>query len=113
MKRNFRRSISLPCTWLVAVLVCMLLAATAVAQHSTGTITGRATDRQGAVLPGARVKLEPGDITAATDAQGEFTLIGMAPGDYTVTISYVGFSNFTQQIKVTTGPGSAHRHMSV
>jgi TonB-dependent receptor len=104
MKLNSRCFIFLLYTWFVAALASiLLLSATAAAQRSTGTITGRATDRQGAVLPGARVKVEPGDITAATDAQGEFTLIGIAPGDYTVTISYVGFSNFTKQIKVAAG----------
>jgi TonB-dependent receptor len=104
MKRNFQSPLFLVFTKLTAMLVIILvLAITVVAQHSTGTVTGRAVDRGGAVLPGARVKLEPGEITGATNAQGEFTFIGVAPGDYTLTISYVGFTTFTQQIKVAIG----------
>ena len=63
-------------------------------------------DRESAVLPGARVKLQPGDVTSATNSQGEFNLIGIAPGDYTLTISYVGFAIFSQQIKVIAGQTS-------
>jgi TonB-dependent receptor len=94
----------------IAFLLCALFAITSVtfvtpamAQGGHGTITGHALDREGAVLPGARVKLEPGDIIGATDGQGEFNFIGIVPGDYTLTISYVGFTTFTQQVKVLAG----------
>jgi TonB-dependent receptor len=91
---------------LVTIAIALPLTIPATAQRSTGTISGRAVDRQGAVLPGARVKLQPGDITGATDAQGEFTFIGLTPGDYTLTISYVGFATFTQKVNVSTGQTS-------
>lgn len=81
----------------------MFLAVPTVAQRRTGTISGHVADRQGAVLPGARVKLQPGEITTTTDGQGEFTLIGLAPGDYTLTVSYVGFITFTQSVKIIAG----------
>lgn len=88
---------------LILLMLCVFLATLAPAQRGTGIVTGRAVDRQGAVLPGARVKLEPGDITGATNGQGEFNLIGVAPGDYTITISYVGFANFSGPAKVVAG----------
>jgi outer membrane receptor protein involved in Fe transport len=73
------------------------------AQTGHGTISGRAVDRQAAVLPGARVRLQPGDLVLATDGQGEFNIAGLAPGSYTLTISYIGFTTFTQQVKVVAG----------
>jgi TonB-dependent receptor len=90
----------------ILLALCGLLGAVAFAQGGHGTISGRAVDRVGAVLAGAQVKLEPGDISAATDGQGEFNFIGLAPGSYTVTISYVGFSTFTKQITVAAGQAS-------
>jgi TonB-dependent receptor len=88
---------------LAAATVMFLLSLAAAAQRQTGLISGRATDKQGAVLQGAQVTLEPGEITGATNGQGEFNLIGVAPGSYTLTISYVGFATFTQQVKVVAG----------
>ena len=85
------------------VLTALVLTVAAPAQQKSGTVSGRAVDREGAVLPGARVKLQPGDVTGATDGQGEFNFIAIAPGDYTLTISYVGFAVFTQQVKVIGG----------
>ena len=107
MKRNHPSLIPLFSIKLVFILSVVLLPViTAVAQRNTGTISGRAVDRIGAVLAGAQVRLQPGDISAATDGQGEFNFIGLAPGEYSVTISYVGFSTFTQQVKVTAGQAS-------
>jgi len=91
---------------LALLVICVLLGSMALAQGGHGTISGRAVDRAGAVLDGARVRLEPGDIVTATDGQGEFNFIGLAPGNYTLTISYVGFSDFTKQITITAGEAS-------
>jgi TonB-dependent receptor len=90
----------------LALAIFCLVATLASAQSGHGIITGSATDREGAVLQGAQVKIQPGEITVATDGQGEFTVPGLAPGAYTVTISYIGFSTFTQQVKVTAGQAS-------
>jgi Carboxypeptidase regulatory-like domain/TonB-dependent Receptor Plug Domain len=78
----------------------LVLAAIAVAQHGTGTIIGRVVDREGAVLPGARVELEPKMLSVATNGQGEYTIAGVAPGEYTLKISYVGFQDFTAKVTV-------------
>jgi len=98
-----KRVHSTPLSWRSPLLaiVWALLAVVSVAQVGHGTVSGRAMDREGAVLPGARVKLEPGNMVGATNDVGEFSFIGLAPGEYTLTISYVGFAAFTQQVKVT------------
>jgi TonB-dependent receptor len=73
------------------------------AQVSTGTISGRAIDSAGAVLQGARVELQPRATPAVTGPQGEFTVPDLAPGNYALTVSYVGFSTFSTTLTVTSG----------
>jgi TonB-dependent receptor len=91
--------------FVLATLSCMLVAG-AFAQGGRGTVNGRAVDRVGAVLAGAQVKLEPGDFVTSTDGQGEFNLIGVTAGNYTLTISYVGFITFTKPVTVAAGQAS-------
>jgi TonB-dependent receptor len=70
------------------------------AQTSRGAISGRVVDAAGAVLRAARVEVKPGGQSAITDDQGQYFIPDLAPGDYTVTVSYVGFAPFTSNIKV-------------
>ncbi|MGA9390808.1 MAG: carboxypeptidase regulatory-like domain-containing protein, partial [Candidatus Sulfotelmatobacter sp.] len=102
-KEQSRRTISFLLKASMLLIFCAVLANPAFAQAGKGTLVGRATDTSDAVLPGARVRLQPGDTTGATNDEGEFNLIGIAPGDYTLTISYVGFTTFTKQVKITAG----------
>jgi TonB-dependent receptor len=75
----------------------------AVAQTGAGTIIGTATDTDHDVLPGAEVRVDPGNISVLTNAQGEFTIPNLAPGSYAVTVTYLGFSPFTTSLTVTAG----------
>jgi hypothetical protein len=89
---------------IVIVTICLSLAAPAVAQRTNGSISGRVVDRAGAVLQGARVQVLPLGVVTATDAQGDFSIPGVAPGsEYTVEISYVGFANYTAKVTVAAG----------
>ena len=62
----------------------------------TVTITGRITDQNAAVLPGADVqaKLIKTGLTRTTtsDAEGRYRLIQLEPGTYTIRISSPGFA---------------------
>jgi TonB-dependent receptor len=90
--------------FLMVVLICSVLRLTpANAQERKATITGRATDTNHDPLVGAKVELQPLGQTAVTDAQGGFKIADLAPGDYTMTISYVGFTPFTKKITVASG----------
>lgn len=75
----------------------------ALAQSGRGTISGHVVDSSGAVLPGARVELQPGRITAVSDSTGQFTISNVPASDYTLTISYVGFAPYSQPLTVTAG----------
>src|SRR5262249_14423821 len=76
---------------------------TARAQTARGTIQGHVTDSSGAVLQGASVTVIPGGARAVTDAEGGYTISGLAPGDYTVGVTFVGFRDFSTAVHVEAG----------
>jgi TonB-dependent receptor len=76
---------------------------TGAAQEHRGSITGRVTDQSQAVLQGARIEIEPNGPKAVSDSQGQFTIYGLAPGHYKVSVSYVGFAPFTTELDVSVG----------
>lgn len=71
------------------------------AQERPGGITGKVTDTGGGILQAAKVTVDPGGIEAVTDAQGQFLVTGLAPGTYTVTVTYVGFNTLTSSVTVS------------
>ncbi len=101
MKPTFARRFCLLLT--NAVLVMMFLTCFALAQSGRGTLAGRVTDSAGAVLQGAKIELSPTAAAAASGSQGEFTITDLAPGSYTVTVSYVGFTPFSTNATVAAG----------
>ena len=72
-------------------------------QGGAGSISGRVMDASGAVLQGAQVGLEPKAAPAVSNQQGEFTILNLAPGDYKVTVSYVGFAPTSKEVAVSAG----------
>src|SRR5438477_12133802 len=73
------------------------------AQNSKGTVTGRIVDSGGGVLQGASILLEPGGISRVSDTQGEFTITGLDPGTYKITISFVGLETYTASVDIKPG----------
>jgi hypothetical protein len=84
---------------LVILLVVML---PAVASAQTGTIAGTVKDTTGAVLPGVTVEAaSTAPIervrTVVTDTQGEYKIVDLRPGVYTVTFSLTGFNTVKRE----------------
>ncbi len=79
---------------------CLLLAAapSAVAQSTTGDITGTVTDTTGAILPHVKVtltNLATKEVrTAETTDAGDYTFTQLGPGSYSISISNAGFKTF-------------------
>jgi len=94
---------------LLSLLCFCLLGTFAFAQSGKGSLSGRVADNADAVLQGAQVELLPGAGTVTTNAQGEFTITNLAPGTYTVMISYVGFEPFTQEVSIIAGKNTQLR----
>jgi len=66
--------------------------------QTTGKITGRVIDRQSKeALFGANVIIEGTSIGAATDANGEFYIINIPPGNYTLNVRMIGYAKFQVQ----------------
>jgi hypothetical protein len=75
------------------------LISTAFAQRQTGSIAGRATDNEGAPLPGATVILSGpalmGTLSYVTTETGDFRFPAVPPGrDYVITAEMPGFKKF-------------------
>jgi hypothetical protein len=104
IKLEVRIMRNLFCSMLLGLLSLSFLGLSPVtAQERKGTITGHVTDTNHDPLVGARVELQPLGYTAATDAQGQFTISDVAPGKYTLAISYVGFKPFSKEVIVVSG----------
>ena len=82
------------------VLLLFMGWGTAMAQ--TGTVTGTVADAEtGETLPGANVTI--GDIGAATNIDGEFTLPNVPAGTQTIRATFVGYFEFEESIEVAAG----------
>jgi outer membrane receptor protein involved in Fe transport len=55
------------------------------------------------VLKGAQIEIEPVGISGVSSNQGNFTITNLAPGNYDVIVSYVGFAPFSTNIVVNAG----------
>jgi TonB-dependent receptor len=84
-------------------LIALLSTLAAHAQATRGAIAGRVTDSSGAVLQGAQIQVQSRDEKIASNAQGEFLIPDLAPGEYKVEVSYVGFSNLEANVSVRAG----------
>ncbi len=83
-----------------AVVISLLFAGiSAFGQGATGTITGIVTDSTGAVVPGAPIEVRnaaTGQVyTGASSGTGNFSIVQLPTGDYTLTVRGQGFKTFT------------------
>src|SRR5882724_9522278 len=73
----------------------LVLAPSASAQKTSGTITGTVTDPSGAVVPSATVSVVSERTGAAretvTNEQGSFSFPELQPGTYSITVNKAGF----------------------
>jgi len=62
-------------------------------------------DDSGAVIPGVNVTVTNAGLTKTPQTQGDgtFSLLGLAPGPYTVSVAYPGFAPFIRTVNVGAG----------
>ena len=89
----------------VLTLTVMLLSWTAFAQgKSNFTAKGVVKDELSAPMVGVTVQLKGTQLATITDVDGNFTLSGSVPdGEYALMTSFVGYSNATQKVQVSSG----------
>ncbi len=85
-------------SWIVTLACCV--AAPLAAQESRGTIFGRVTDPQGAVVPSVEILIVNVDTNAAkktaSNESGYYEMPLLDPGNYSVTVEKVGFRKFVR-----------------
>ncbi len=86
-----------------AILLFMLLLGFGAMQAQRATITGKVTDAQSKEpVIGANVYLEGTTSGTVTDVNGMYDF-SVAPGDYVLIISYVGYANKSQRLSLSAG----------
>jgi hypothetical protein len=92
-----------------AVLTCFAISIPAVAQSTTGRISGTVSDASGAVLPGVTITVTEERTgyrrTAVTDERGAFVLVSMPNGTYTVVSELQGFRSEQKTANVLVADG--------
>ncbi len=88
------RNTTMMATWL------LLAAAAGYAQTIDGSISGRVIDPQGAAITNAAVTVaEPAKgvkIAVKTTGTGDFTVAGLQPGSYSITVESTGFKKLVR-----------------
>ena len=100
MQRSLLRSAHLAWALLLILLGC---STQSFAQSRFGAIAGKVVDSTGAVLIGASVIVEPQAVAVVTNQQGLFFVNALVPGQYVVTVHYVGFKDFTKNVDISAG----------
>src|SRR5437879_12329711 len=84
-----------------AAVFVLLACAPAFAQQTTGSVTGRVVDQQGAAIPGATVTARSGTTgftrTETSDAEGLYRLNALPVGIYEVTAELQGFQTVSKK----------------
>ncbi|MGH9841352.1 MAG: carboxypeptidase regulatory-like domain-containing protein [Blastocatellia bacterium] len=91
-RRRFLRGVSVP---LALAILLLSSGGRGLAQTNLGSISGTVTDNTGAVIPGAKVKVNNvgtrAGVTLVTSEQGAFTASALQPTIYEVTVELPGF----------------------
>jgi hypothetical protein len=86
----------------LAVLTILACVPSAAAGQSTGSIAGLVRDTSGAVMPGVSVEASSPALiertrSAVTDTQGQYKIVDLPPGVYTVTFALTGFNTVRRE----------------
>jgi hypothetical protein len=101
MRTAMRRVLRQHAPALLAALGLLIVPCVSAAQV-LGTVAGTVTDASGGVLPGVTVEAaSPALIekirTAVTDGSGQYQIVNLPPGAYTITFSLTGFSTVRRE----------------
>ena len=84
-------------TLVFSLLLGAMVLMAPLAARAQGSIAGSAKDTSGAVLPGATVEAASDALiektrSAVTDSAGNYRIVDLPPGTYTVTFTLTGFA---------------------
>ena len=111
------------------VAVCLFSCVTPLVAQNLGAIVGVVKDQTGSVVPGVAVEasspaLIEGRRTTTTGGNGEYRIVDLRPGDYTVTFTHEGFrtvkrenitlgASFTVTVNADLAVGQTAQEMTV
>lgn len=74
-------------------------------QQASGGVTGTVTTSEtGQPLAGAHVAIDGTDHSTLTGSTGRFAIAGVAPGTYQLTVTLIGYADFTSaEVVVSAG----------
>ena len=83
-------------SFISACVVFALMAIPGVMSAQTsGKIAGKITDSDGQALPGANVLVQGTSLGAAADEEGDYFILNLSPGTYTVVVQVMGYKTTT------------------
>jgi hypothetical protein len=84
-------------------IILMLIIIPVIVHAQTGKVVGKATDLQtGEPLVGANIIVEGTNLGAATNANGDYLILNVPPGTYTLRARYIGYREVNyENIKVS------------
>ncbi|MET0300368.1 MAG: carboxypeptidase-like regulatory domain-containing protein, partial [Flavitalea sp.] len=92
--------------FLATFLSFFVLSLSAFAQ--SGIVSGSVTDSlQNLSLPGASLKLTPGNRSTISNEYGKFAFLDVPAGKYTLSVTYIGYKISTREIEVTASKATA------
>ena len=69
-------------------------------QAQTGAVRGNIADETGIYVPGAAVLIPELNKGTTTDFDGNFTLVEIPEGTYTLVVKYMGYEDLNEEVKV-------------
>ena len=84
-----------------AFLLTLCLFAVSLCANAQGVIAGLVTDEHRKVLTGAHIVLEQTNAVSIADALGNFRITNVAPGTYTLHVSFIGYETISQTVDVS------------
>ena len=85
-------------------VLTMVLLTSQLAFAQTGAISGQVTDGEtGETVPGANVQLVEIERGAATDMDGNYEITNVAAGEYTLSVTFVGYATYNETVTITAG----------
>ena len=88
----------------VFTIIFIVILPLSLSAQALGSISGRVTDKKtGEFLPGVNVIIESLHLGTVTNNHGEFILKKIPAGNYSLSVSFIGYSTFERQISLRRG----------
>jgi len=84
-------------SWL-SLFICV-----AVYSQQSVKVTGKITDSKSSAISNASIYLLNTNLAVFSDAQGNFTINNISPGNYTMAISAIGYASANEKLHITAG----------